>query len=161
MQWPIGLTRPWSAPLRRAPTKPITILLADDHDLTREVLRTLIGGADGLRLVGEAADGRTALELARELEPGVVLMDVVMPGLSGVEATRRLTAELPDVRVLAISMHKDRRFVGAMLEAGAAGYLLKDDAAEELVAAVRAVAAGESYLSPAANGLSAKPDLPP
>lgn len=139
----------------------ISVLLADDHDLARQALRALIDAADGLRVVAEAADGRTAARLARELEPDVVLMDVVMPELSGVEATRRLTAELPDVRVLAISMHKDRRFVGAMLEAGAAGYLLKDDAAEELVAAVRAVAAGESYLSPAANGLSAKPDLPP
>ncbi len=135
----------------------ISVLLADDHDLARQALRALIDAADGLRVVAEAADGRTAARLARELEPDVVLMDVVMPELSGVEATRRLTAELPGVRVLAISMHGDRRFVEAMLEAGAAGYLLKDGAAEELVGALRAVAAGKTYLS---GGLDRAPTDP-
>lgn len=97
--------------------------------------------------MGEAAEGSTAVRLARELEPDVVLMDVMMPELNGVEAARQLTAELPNVRILAVSMHGDRRFVEAMLAAGAAGYLLKDDASEELVAAVRGIAGGGRYLS--------------
>lgn len=129
-------------------------MLADDHDLARRSLRDLLDSDVGLRVVGEATEGRTALRLARELEPDVVLMDVMMPELNGIEATRRLTAELPDVHVLAISMHADRRFVEAMLEAGAAGYLLKDHAAEELISAVRAVAGGSTYLSPELGGTS-------
>ncbi len=136
----------------------ITILLADDQDLPRRALRGLLDEADGMRVVAEAADGRTAVRLTHELEPDVVLMDVVMPEFNGVEATRRLTAEFPGIRVLAISMHSDRRFVEAMLGAGAAGYLLKDDASEELVTALRAVAAGGSYMSRELGRPAAEPE---
>ena len=127
--------------------EPITVLLADDHAVVRKALAGLVKQAAGLVLVGEAEDGRSAVRLACEHGPRVVLMDVAMPELSGVEATRRLSIELPATRVLAISMNGDARFVEAMLEAGAAGYLLKEDAAEELVQAVHAVAGGGSYTS--------------
>lgn len=130
----------------------ITILLADDHQLPRQGLRQILDATPGLQVVAEATDGLRAVRLAREHSPDVVLMDVVMPELSGLEATRQISAVLPQVKVLAVSMHADRRFVEGMLEAGAAGYLLKDHAAEELVAAVRAVAAGGTYLSARLGG---------
>ncbi len=102
-----------------------------------------------LEIVGEAGNGREAVELAATLRPDVVVMDVAMPELNGIEATRRLTAENPHIRVVALSMHKDSVYVREILRAGARGYLLKDSVADDLVAAVRAVAGGEGYLSPA------------
>ncbi len=102
-----------------------------------------------LEIVGEAGNGREAVELAATLRPDVVVMDVTMPELNGIEATRRLTAENPHIRVVALSMHKDSVYVREILRAGARGYLLKDSVADDLVAAVRAVAGGEGYLSPA------------
>lgn len=124
----------------------------DDSDLTRQALRDLLGREAGMVVVGEAADGHAAVQRARDFDPDVVLMDVMMPKMNGIQATRRLTAEQPRVRVLAVTMLVNRRLVEAMLEAGAAGYLLKDDAAEELVSAVRAVAAGRRFLSRALGG---------
>jgi len=121
--------------------------LADDHQIMREGLKSLLAGEKGLDVVGEASDGRDAVELTEALRPDVVVMDIGMPGLGGIEATRRIRAETPGARVLALSMHRDRRFIAGMFGAGASGYLLKDAAYEELVCAVRAVDAGKTYLS--------------
>lgn len=127
------------------------VILADDHRMMRDGLRAVLEGA-GVAVVGEAATGREALSQARRLLPDVVVMDIGMPELNGIDATKRLTAELPGLKVLALSMNADRRYVIAMLEAGAAGYLLKNSASEELLVALDAVARGETYLSPAIAG---------
>jgi len=124
------------------------ILLADDHQILREGLRTLLEKQPDIKVVAEAEDGRTAVQLARKLSPDLVIMDIAMPDLGGIGATRQITAEIPGVKVVALSMHADRRFVARMLKAGASGYLLKDCAFEELVHAVRTVASGRTYLSP-------------
>jgi DNA-binding NarL/FixJ family response regulator len=128
--------------------KRIRILLADDHAVVRQGFRMILSAHPDLEIVGEAGNGREAVELAGTLRPDVVVMDVAMPELNGIEATRRLTADNPHTRVVALSMHKDSVYVREILRAGARGYLLKDSVAEDLVAAVRAVAAGEGYLSP-------------
>ena len=104
----------------------VRILLADDHRLVRQGLRSLIEKCSGMEVVAEAEDGREAVRRAREEQPDVVIMDIDMPGLNGMEATRQVIAALPGVRVIALSMHSDKRFVRGMLEAGAAGFLLKD-----------------------------------
>jgi DNA-binding NarL/FixJ family response regulator len=127
----------------------IKVLLADDHGIVREGLRTLIEKEPNMEVVGEAPDGRTAVTLARKLSPHVVIMDIGMPDLLGVEATRQITALAPSVKVVALSMHSDKRYVSEMLKAGAAGYLLKDAAFEELVGAINTVLSGKTYLSPA------------
>ena len=124
-----------------------TILLVDDHPLMRKGLRALIDGEPGLEVAGEASDGEEAIEQARALAPDIVVMDVSMPRLNGIEATRRLLEEAPRTKVLALSIHSESRFVDEMLRAGAAGYVLKDSAPEELVRAVRALLRGESYVS--------------
>ncbi|MGB5299051.1 MAG: response regulator, partial [Thiogranum sp.] len=124
-----------------------TILLVDDHPLMRKGLRALLEGEPGLEVAGEAGDGEEAIEQVRTLSPDIVVMDVSMPRLNGIEATRRLLEEAPRTRVLALSIHSEKRFVDEMLRAGAAGYLLKDSAPEELVRAVRALLRGESYVS--------------
>ncbi|HEX3748536.1 MAG TPA: response regulator transcription factor [Bryobacteraceae bacterium] len=129
--------------------KRIRILLADDHAVVRQGFRMILGAQPDLEIVGEAGNGREAVELAATLRPDVVVMDVTMPELNGIEATRRLTADNPGIRVVALSMHKDSVYVREILRAGARGYLLKDSVAGDLVAAVRAVAGGEGYLSPA------------
>jgi len=129
-------------------TKRIRILLADDHAVVRQGFRMILSAHPDLEIVGEAGNGREAVELAAALRPDVVVMDVAMPELNGIEAARRLTAENPHTRVVALSMHKDSVYVREILRAGARGYLLKDSVADDLVAAVRAVAAGEGYLSP-------------
>lgn len=129
------------------------VLLADDHRILRQGLRSLFEKEDDLEVVGEAENGRQAVRMARELRPDVVVMDVAMPDLNGIEATRQVLAELPAVKVLALSMHSDRRYVIEVLKAGASGYLLKDGAFEELASAIRTVAANRSYLSPEITGV--------
>jgi len=130
----------------------IRILLADDHRLVRQGLRSLIEKCSGMEVVAEAEDGREAVRRAREEQPDVIIMDIDMPGLNGMEATRQVIAALPGVRVIALSMHSDKRFVRGMLEAGAAGFLLKDCAFDELDTAIRTVASKKAYLSPGISG---------
>lgn len=129
------------------------ILLADDHKITREGLRSLLDKQPDMEVVAEAEEGRTAVRLACKLLPNVVIMDVTMPDLNGVEATRRIVSESPDVKVIALSMHSDSLFVTEMLQSGASGYLLKDCAFEELARAIRTVVAGQTYLSPGISGV--------
>ena len=131
--------------------KKIRILLADDHALVRQGFRMILAAEPDMLIVGEAANGRDAVELAERLQPDLVVMDVAMPELNGIEATRRLGESSPRTRVLALSMHKDSVYVREILRAGARGYLLKDAFDSDLVAAVRAVARGEGYLSPAVS----------
>ncbi len=127
------------------------ILLADDHAVVRQGFKMLLGAQPDMEIVGEASNGREAVESAETLRPDIVVMDVAMPELNGIEATRRLAASAPHTRVIALSMHKDSVYVREILRAGARGYLLKDSGAEDLVSAIRAVAKGESYLSPAVS----------
>lgn len=131
----------------------IKILLADDHKITREGLRSLLDKQDGMEVVAEAKDGRTAVSLAAELVPNVVIMDVSMPDLNGIQATRQIVERVPNVKVIGLSMHSDNLFVTEMLKSGASGYLLKDCAFEELTQAIRAVVAGKTYLSPSISGV--------
>lgn len=128
---------------------PVRIIIADDHRIVREGLRHLLEKRTDFRVVAEAADGESAVRLARELSPDVVIVDISMPGLNGVEVTRQILAERPGVKVLALSMHSDRRFVIETLKAGASGYLLKDSAFDDLVRAIEVVVARGAFLSPA------------
>ncbi|MDY0045079.1 MAG: response regulator transcription factor [Syntrophales bacterium] len=129
------------------------ILLAEDHKIVRDGLRTLIGSEPGMEVVAEAEDGRSAVRLAHELSPDVIIMDIAMPDMNGIDATRVIIRENPKVKVIALSMYSDRRFVSGMLEAGASGYLLKDCAFEELVRAIRSVMSNQIYLSPTIAGI--------
>ncbi len=115
--------------------------------MMRDGLRLLLEKESGLRVVGDAADGRSALELARRLAPDVIVMDIGLPGLNGIEATRQILATAPGAKVIALSMHSDKRYVIQMLKAGAAAYLLKNCASDELVRAIRAVLANRRFLS--------------
>jgi DNA-binding NarL/FixJ family response regulator len=131
--------------------KRIRILLADDHAVVRQGFKMILSAQPDMEIVGEAGNGREAVALAEELKPDVVVMDVAMPELNGIEATRRLAETVPHARVVALSMHKDSVYVREILRAGARGYLLKDSVAGDLVSAIRAVAQGEGYLSPAVS----------
>lgn len=126
----------------------IRVVLADDHRIMREGLRALLERESDVEVVAEADNGRTAVELAHAKMPDVIVMDLSMPDLNGIEATRQIVGGEVDVRVLALSMHSDRRFLDGALKAGASGYLLKDCALDELVRAIRVVVAGQVYLSP-------------
>ena len=125
----------------------IKILLVDDHKIVRAGLRALISGHSGIEVIAEAGDGKTAVELAAEVSPDVIIMDISMPGLNGIEATRRILEANPNARVIALSMHLERRMVLQMLGAGVKGYLVKDDADDEVVDAIFAVAKNATYLS--------------
>ena len=126
----------------------IRVFLADDHKIIREGLRTLLEKQPDIEVVGEAENGRKTVQLVQELLPNVVIMDIAMPDLNGIEATRQIIANTPGVKVIALSMHSDRRFIVGMLNIGASGYLLKDCAFEELINAIRAVVANRIFLSP-------------
>jgi DNA-binding NarL/FixJ family response regulator len=123
------------------------IILADDHKIIREGLRSLIEKQLDMEVIAEAQDGLTTVNLVQKLQPDVVIMDIGMPEMNGIDATTKITTEYKNVKVIALSMHSDRRFVMQMLKAGAAGYLLKDSAFEELVSAIHAVIAKQHYLS--------------
>lgn len=124
------------------------ILIADDHAVVRQGFRRILDSQDDLEVVGEASTGREVIEKTDELRPDVILMDVSMPELNGIEATRRIKKDARFTHILALSMHKDNVYVREILRAGATGYVLKDCVEDELVQAVRAVAHGEAYLSP-------------
>jgi DNA-binding NarL/FixJ family response regulator len=126
----------------------IKIILADDHKIMREGLRTLLDNQPDMEIVAEAGDGRATVELARKLSPDLIVMDTVMPDLNGIEATRKIMAENPAIKIIALSMHSDRQFVIEMLKAGAMGYMLRDCAFDELVYAINSVVNGHVYLSP-------------
>jgi DNA-binding NarL/FixJ family response regulator len=135
------------------------VVLADDHAVMRDGLRAILEGA-GVEVVGEAATGHEALSEVRRLRPNVVIMDIGMPELNGIDATKRLMAELHGLKVLALSMNADRRYVRAMLDAGASGYLLKNSASDELFIALEAVMRGETYLSPSIPGSAGSIERP-
>lgn len=126
----------------------LKILIADDHTIVRQGLRSLLEKEPDLVVVAEAGSGSAALQLAREHHPDVILMDISMPSMNGIDATRTIRAEQSDIRILALSMETDRRFVVEVLKAGATGYLLKDCAFAELATAIRTVARDETYLPP-------------
>jgi two-component system response regulator NreC len=126
----------------------IKILIADDHRLTREGIRTMLEQESDLKVVGEAEDGRAAARMARELGPDIILMDVCMPEMNGIVATSIIRSEFPKIKVLALSMLDDRRFVSHMLRAGASGYMVKDCSFKELIRAIRRVVQHKTYLSP-------------
>lgn len=131
----------------------IRILLADDHGIIRQGLRSLLEKQPDIEVVGEADDGRNALALVQELVPDIAIMDISMPNLNGVDATGRIVEQFPGVRVIALSIHSNRRFVSDMLKAGASGYILKECLFDELVQAIHTVASGGIYLSPRITGV--------
>ncbi len=130
----------------------IRAILVDDHPVVRNGFRALLEQEPDIRVIGEAENGRDALAVVRELRPDVVIMDVAMPGLNGIEAARQILREFSKTRILGLSMHPSRKVVAGMLRAGASGYVLKTCALEELVQAVRAVSSGKTYLSPEVAG---------
>lgn len=125
----------------------IRVLIADDHQIVRDGLKSMLAKSLDVEVVGEAENGREAVSLARELGPDVVVMDIGMRELNGIDATRQIVDEVAGTKVIALSMHSDRRYVSEMLAAGASGYLLKDGAFDELASAIRAVADGRTFLS--------------
>ena len=127
----------------------LRILLADDHKIVRDGLRLLIDGQPDMRVFGEAADGREALRLARDLNPDVVVMDLSMPRMNGLQATSGLKTEFPQIKVVALTAHEDESYLSQLCKAGATGYVLKRSAGEELIRAISAVAKGELYFEPA------------
>jgi len=134
----------------------IKIILADDHQIVRQGLRTLLAAEPDMEVLAEADNGRAVIKQAQELHPHVVIMDITMPDLNGIEATRQILAETPGIKIIALSMHSDSLFVLNMLRAGASGYLLKDCALEELVKAIRTVVSHKTYLSPGISDIVIK-----
>jgi DNA-binding NarL/FixJ family response regulator len=132
--------------------KPLRILMADDHPIVLAGLKALVQAESSLQIVGEAQDGRMVLKLAAALRPDVIVLDVWMPEMNGTEVARTLLAELPECRILVLTIHEDRATLRQLLELGVAGYLVKRSAASELVRAIHAVAAGGTYLDPLIAG---------
>jgi two-component system response regulator NreC len=130
----------------------LEIFLADDHAVVREGLKAMINAQPDMIVIGEAGDGQTALQQARDCQPDIVIMDITMPELNGVEATAQLKRACPDIKVLTLSVHEDTSYLRQLLAAGAAGYILKHAAADDLIQAIRIVAAGVVYLDPALAG---------
>ncbi len=128
------------------------ILIVDDHKIVRDGLKSLISREQGLEVVGEAENGRIAVQLARKLKPRIVIMDITMPELNGMDASRQILNELPGTKIITLSMHSDRRFVMEMFKAGVSGYLLKDCAFDELAQAIKSVISNHKYVSPAIAG---------
>jgi two-component system response regulator NreC len=126
----------------------ITILLADNHKVFRDGLRTLISNKSEMKIVAEAGDGRTAVNISKRLSPDIVITDIAMPDMNGIDVTRAILEAMPHTKVIALSYYTDRIFVSGMLQAGASGYISKDCAFEEIQKAVDAVCKGQTYLSP-------------
>ena len=133
--------------------KKISILLVDDHALIRKGLRNLLESDPKLRVAGEAVDGEEAFSQALELKPDVVVMDITMPKSDGIQACKAILKELPDTRIIALSIHGGKRFIEKMLSAGASGYILKDSAPEELLQAIHTVTSGRQFLSAEVTGM--------
>lgn len=128
------------------------IVLVDDHTIVRKGLRSLLEIEPDLEVVADVNDGRASVKAVSQMKPDVVVMDIGMPGLNGIEATRQIMSEAPKTKVICLSMHGERKFVGAMLRAGAVGYVLKNDVTKELTEAIRRVMSGRTYLSPSLAG---------
>ncbi|MFC1982446.1 response regulator transcription factor [Chloroflexota bacterium] len=137
----------------------IRVIIADDHKIVRQGLAKLLEGEKDIEIVGEAGDGQTVMKLTREKSPNVIIMDLAMPHMNGIEATHQISKTSPMTKILVLSMYLDRHYVAGVLGAGASGYLLKDCAAEELVNAVRTVNRGEVYLSQKVSGIIVKERL--
>ena len=133
------------------PNQKIRVLLADDHTILRRGVRMLLESQPDMEVIGEAKTGREAIDEARRLTPDVVVMDISMPELNGIEGTRQICAELKNTKVIGLSMHSDAVYVREILRAGARGYLIKDSEDEDLLRAIRAVSRGEAFLSPAVS----------
>jgi DNA-binding NarL/FixJ family response regulator len=135
-----------------APPKTLHVFLADDHPIVLAGVKAIVGAAEGMTIVGSACDGRSALRLATELKPDIVILDISMPGLNGTKVAEQLRDACPETRILALTVHEDKGYLRQLLVSGVAGYVLKRSASEELVRAIRAVAAGGVYLDPAIAG---------
>lgn len=131
----------------------IRVIIADDHKIVRDGLRSMLSRYPEIDVVAEAENGRETVDMVKKHSPEVVIMDIAMPDLNGIEATRQISFEHPEVKVIALSMHSDRRFVSEIFKAGASAYLLKDCAFEELITAIRSVNSNMTYLSPSISGI--------
>jgi DNA-binding NarL/FixJ family response regulator len=131
-------------------------MIVDDHQIVRDGLKAILHHEEGIGVIAEADNGRTALRLVDELKPEIVIMDIAMPDMNGIEATRRISSEHPSVKVLILSMHHDKRMVIEVFNAGARGYLLKECASDELLRAIRTLLQGEMYLSPKISSIVVK-----
>ena len=132
------------------------VMIVDDHQIVRDGLKAILHHEEGIGVIAEADNGRTALRLVEELKPEIVIMDIAMPDMNGIEATRRISSEHPEIKVLILSMHHDKRMVIEVFNAGARGYLLKECASDELLRAIRTLLQGETYLSPKISSIVVK-----
>ena len=130
----------------------IRILLADDHAIVREGLKSMLEREPDMKVIADVGDGRTAVKMAQQEQPDLVVMDISMPDLNGIEATSQIISELKRIKVICLSMHREKKFIGAMLRAGASGYVIKNDVTKELIGAIRKIMSGDMYLSAAIAG---------